>query len=121
MKERGWLGAGGEIEAANYLEKKGFRIVERNLRIGGSELDIIAVDGKFLVFIEVKSRSSTDHGAPEEFVDDRKIKKLIAGAKLFSARKEFRDMYIRFDIVSVIYEGEVFKIDHLENAFEVDP
>ncbi len=121
MKEKGWLGAGGEREAAQYLEKKGFRIVEKNLRIGGSEIDLIAIDGKFLVFIEVKSRSSAEYGYPEEFVDSRKIKKIIAGAKLFSVRKKYRDFFIRFDIVSVIHEGNGFQIDHLENAFEVDP
>ena len=121
MKEKGWLGSRGEREAANYLKKKGFLIVEKNLRIGGSELDLIAIDGEFLVFIEVKSRSSENYGYPEEFVDFRKIKKIVAGAKLFSARKKFRDMHIRFDVISVIFECGKFKIDHIENAFEDDP
>lgn len=112
------LGGKGEKEASKYLKKKGYDIVENNCRIGGSEIDIVAVKDDFLVFIEVKSRSSIEYGLPEEFVDKRKRSKIISGARLFSVRKKYRDMFIRFDIISVVFSGGKYNIDHLENAFE---
>ncbi|MEN8152446.1 MAG: YraN family protein [Acidobacteriota bacterium] len=112
------LGAEGEKEAVKYLRAEKYSIIEKNCRVGGSEIDIIAVKDGFLVFIEVKTRSSEDYGYPEEFVDRRKIKKIISGAKLFSARKKWRDHLIRFDIISLLFAEGKFKIDHIENAFE---
>jgi len=118
MNSENTLGNRGEREACRYIEKRGYKIVEKNLRIGGSELDIIAIDGSFLVFIEVKSRSSIASGLPEEYVDARKKKKIISGAKFFSARKKYREMFIRFDIISVVVDGNKFIVDHISNAFE---
>ena len=112
------LGAEGEKIAARYLAGKGYRILERNFRFLRNEIDIIAADGREICFIEVKTRKSDDHGSPEEFVDPRKIKKLIRGAKLFSARKKFRDCRIRFDIVGLVGSAGRFVITHLEDAFE---
>ncbi len=113
-------GKAGEDRAAEYLIKNGYTIIERNLRIGGSEIDIIATKEDFLVFVEVKSRLSIDFGYPEEFVDERKIKKIVDGAKLFSVRKKYREMLIRFDVIAVNRGlGEV-SIEHYENAFEYD-
>ena len=112
------LGAKGEKQARKYLKKKGYNIVENNCRIGGSEIDVIAVKGDFLVFIEVKSRSSIEWGLPEEFVNERKRSKIISGARLFSVRKKYKDMFIRFDIISVVFTEGKYRIDHLENAFE---
>ncbi len=112
------LGAKGEREACEYLKKRGYKIVETNLRIGGAEIDIVAIEGDFLVFIEVKSRSSISSGLPEEYVNSKKIRKIISGAKLFSVRKKFRDMFVRFDIISIVFDGREFIIDHIENAFE---
>jgi putative endonuclease len=112
------IGQSGEQAAAEFLEKKGYTIVARNCRLAGTEIDIIAEKDRILCFIEVKTRKSDDHGSPEEFVDPRKIKKLIRGAKLFSARKKFRDCQIRFDIVGLVGSAGRFAITHLEDAFE---
>lgn len=112
------LGAKGELQARKYLKKRGYLIIENNCRIGGSEIDIIATKGDFLVFIEVKSRSSTHTGLPEEFVDSRKTAKIISGAKLYSARKKYREKFVRFDIISVVLIDGKLVIDHIENAFE---
>ena len=112
------LGGKGEKEARKYLKKKGYDIVEHNFRIGGSEIDVIAVKNDFLVFIEVKSRSSIERGLPEEFVDEKKRSKIISGARLFSIRKKYRDMFVRFDIISIVFSEGKYIIDHLENAFE---
>lgn len=113
-------GKEGEGRAAEYLIKKGYTILERNCRIGGSELDIIALKDGFIVFVEVKSRDSESHGYPEEFVDEKKIKKIVDGAKMFSVRKKYRNMLIRFDVISVLWKAEGFSIEHYENAFEYD-
>ncbi|MEN8222674.1 MAG: YraN family protein [Acidobacteriota bacterium] len=118
MIPRNSLGGRGEKEARKYLKKKGYIVVENNCRIGGSEIDIIAVKDDFLVFIEVKSRQSVESGSPEEFVDKRKMRKIIAGARMFSARKKYREMFIRFDIISVVFSDGKYIVDHLENAFE---
>ncbi len=112
------LGAEGEREAGKYLKRKKYSIIEKNCRVGGSEIDIIASKDGFLVFIEVKTRSSDNYGYPEEFVDRRKVKKIISGARLFSTRKKWRDHLVRFDIISLLYKDDRFKIDHIENAFE---
>ena len=112
------LGSKGEKEARKYLKNNGYIIEENNCRIGGSEIDIIAVKDDFLVFFEVKSRSSIERGLPEEFVNERKRSKIISGARIFSARKKYRDMFIRFDIISVVFSDGKYNVEHLENAFE---
>jgi len=112
------LGVKGELQASKYLKKKGYLIVENNCRIGGSEIDIVATKGDFLIFVEVKSRRSTNTGFPEEFVDARKTAKIISGAKLYIARKKYREKLVRFDIISVVLTDGKFVIDHIENAFE---
>ena len=118
MTPKNSLGAKGEFLARKYLTKRGYLIVESNCRIGGSEIDIIATKRDFLVFVEVKSRSSIQTGLPEEFVDSRKIAKIISGAKLYSARKKYREKFVRFDIISVVLLDGILVIDHIENAFE---
>ena len=59
-------------EAEKYLRRNGYRIVKRNFRAAGAEIDLVAMDGDTLVFVEVKTRRSRDAGAPEEAVDERK-------------------------------------------------
>lgn len=112
------LGKKGEEKASKFLIDKGYKIVENNFRVSGVEIDIIAKKDNFLCFIEVKTRTSNDFGFPEEFVDFRKRQKIIRGAKIFSAKKPFKDFYKRFDIISVLYKNKKFEINHIENAFE---
>ncbi|MCK4761614.1 MAG: YraN family protein [Candidatus Aminicenantes bacterium] len=111
-------GSQGEEAAARYLERKGYKIIEQNYRACGSEIDLIAQYGDTLCFIEVKTRKTDDFGLPAEFVDFRKRKKIIRGARVFTGRKKYAEMYVRFDIVAVIYEGRAPVINHIENAFE---
>jgi putative endonuclease len=75
------LGAGAEEAAVNYLERLGYRIVERNLRLPGGEIDILARDGETLVFIEVKARSSRAYGSALSAVDARKRRRVRAMAE----------------------------------------
>ncbi len=111
----------GEELAAQYLQRKGYQIVARNVRSGPAEIDLIALDGDILCFVEVKSRRCSEQGDPEEFVDFRKQKRLVLGATCFHARGQYNEYRVRFDVVSVLEENGKMKINHLENAFEVDP
>jgi len=112
------IGLNGEQAAAAYLKNKGFKIIQANYRVAGAEVDIIASTGDILCFIEVKTRKTCDYGAPEAFVTRAKQLKIIRAAKIFSARKAYRQYRVRFDVVSVLRSAEAMACDHLENAFE---
>lgn len=111
----------GEDLAARHLQEKGYEIIGRNVRCGPAEIDLIALDGDILCFVEVKSRCRSEQGDPEEFVDFRKQKRLVLGASCFHARSRYNQYRVRFDVVSVLEDNGKMKINHLENAFEVDP
>jgi putative endonuclease len=111
------IGQSGEDAAADFLRHDGYAIVERNCRLAGTEIDIIAEKDRILCFIEVKTRKSKDFGYPEEFVNPKKIGKLIRGAKIFSARKKFRDFQVRFDIIALIGSPGHYTLTHIEDAF----
>jgi len=104
----------GERLAVNYLMNKGYRILERNYRVGKLEVDLIIEKGGVIVFVEVKRRKSEDFGSPAEFVNKKKQERIIKAAKVFlQRRKDFQDMDVRFDVVSVLCNT----IDHIESAF----
>ena len=108
----------GENSACEYLEKKGYKILERNFRKGYGEIDIIATKSKTLVFIEVKTRSSSRYGTPFEAISSTKIKLLSRGAKFYKyiLHPELPED-LRIDAVGVIVWGdEVISIEHLENV-----
>lgn len=94
----------GEDLATKFLQKHGYKILERNFRIRGGELDIIAIDGQTLVYIEVKTRSSHAFGRPEESVNYWKLKFLQRAAKFYRAQRIYKfklpDLE-RIDVVSV--------------------
>ncbi|MCB0807612.1 MAG: YraN family protein [Bacteroidales bacterium] len=110
------LGKKGEDIAAKHLSGLGYQIVERNWRFEKDEIDIIAMDGEFLVFVEVKTRSSNWYGEPYEAVDDRKEKLIVRGAEAYVVKK---DLYneVRFDIVSIVIDGNKQTINHMKEAF----
>jgi len=116
--EKSLSGKAGERAAARYLEKKGYKILENNYRVSGSEVDLIAKKDDTVCFVEVKTRSSDDHGLPEEFVDRRKRNKIIRAARIFTADEKYIELYVRFDIISVIYRDGDIKINHIQHAFE---
>jgi putative endonuclease len=117
MPKHSEIGIKGEQIASDFLIKKGYFIVHRNWRSGKKEIDIIAQKGDLLVIVEIKTRSSYDFGFPEEAVDKRKQGHLKAAAAVFANEHvEYRD--VRFDIISVLLEGEhVKEIVHFEEAF----
>jgi len=107
-------GQHGERLAANFLEKKGFEIVERNYRCGKAEIDLIARKDRWLLFVEVKTRSSVGYGNPEEFVDPGKISRLYFAAEQYIYRINWQG-HVRFDVVSVKLGGDTI-ITHFEDA-----
>jgi putative endonuclease len=94
------IGRKGEQLAAEFLMKKGFEIVVRNYRYKHAEIDLIIKRDDWLIFVEVKARSSSDFGEPEEFVDARKVNKIFDAAEEYIYTTDWHG-HIRFDIVSV--------------------
>ncbi len=111
------LGKRGEELAVSFLEKKGYQILEINWRYRRAEVDIIAMDGAILVFVEVKTRNDNHFGEPEVAVDQKK-EELLATAGAAYMRRIEHDWEIRFDIISIIYKNDQnFSIKHFEDAF----
>ena len=117
LREELPLGRRGERAAEKYLKRNGYRIVARNFRAAGAEIDIVAMDGETLVFVEVKTRRSRDAGAPEEAVDERKQLRMRRAAEAFSVRYRVGEKDLRFDIVAVDAAGKRMGIELLRNAF----
>jgi len=111
-------GTAGESLAAAHLRRSGYEILSRNLRVGGVEIDILARRDDTLCLVEVKTRKSNAYGAPEEYVDVRKRRRLIRAGKLLLQRKAHRDHSLRFDVVAVTAGGEASRVRHIEGAFE---
>ena len=105
----------GENAACKYLESIGYRIVERNYRCPTGEIDVIADDDGVVVFVEVKARSSTEYGVPEESVGFEKRRRIILTARYWmSAHARECKKGCRFDVISVL-RGE---IRHIKAAFD---
>ena len=116
MAEHNELGKKGEEIAADFLKGKGYKILETNWRAGRNEIDLIAMDGRFLVVVEVKTRQSASFGEPEIAVTREKQRALIRSANAYIRRKNL-DNEIRFDIISIISTKNTEKINHIEDAF----
>ncbi len=111
------LGKSGENRAVNFLEQKGFSIIRTNYRTPEGEIDIIALDGDILVFVEVKTRRSLSHGSPEEAVDTFKQKQLKKIADKFISHYQLFDRDCRFDVIALYYDGSAVQIKYIPNAF----
>lgn len=112
------FGGRGENVAARFLRNRGFRIICRNFRCELGEIDIIARDGRTLVFVEVKTRAYDDP-APEEQVNRFKQHQITKAARHFLARYGAQQPPARFDVVAVIWPtGQDPQIRHTPHAFE---
>lgn len=116
MAEHNDKGLAGEELAAAFLAQKGYTMLEKNWRFGREEIDIIAQKDKILVVAEVKTRSGSFFGEPEEFVSRQKQKNLIKAVNAYIEKKEL-DLEVRFDIIGVILTGKSHRINHIEDAF----
>jgi len=110
----------GERKAAEYLKRQGYRILARQHRDRFGEVDIIALDGRQVVFVEVKTRRGTDAGQPFEAVNRQKQQKLARAGLAWLKKKRRLNQPARFDVISIVWpEGEESpQIDHYRNAFE---
>jgi putative endonuclease len=113
------LGADGEAAAARHLEAAGYRVLARNVRAGGVELDLVVARGRTIAFVEVKTRRSRRAGAPEEAVDARKRARLLRGAVAWMREHGRRGRTVRFDVVAVEPDGRGgLAVRHRAGAFD---
>lgn len=113
------LGQEGEDLAAGFLRKKGYKLVQRNYRCRSGEVDLIVLDRKVVVFVEVKTRSDRSFGSPFEAVEARKQKKMIGAAQYYLHEHKLHQRDARFDVVGISWQGGQPVLEHIENAFEV--
>jgi putative endonuclease len=109
-------GKKGEELATKYLEDKGFEIVERNYRWKRYEIDLIIKKEKFLIFVEVKTKTNTSFGFPEAEVTTRKANQVMAAAEEYVYTTGWKQE-IRFDIIAIIIKGDFVQIEHILDAF----
>ncbi len=114
------LGRRGEDAAARYLRRRGYKILARGDQSGPGELDLVALDHRTIVFIEVKTRQTHAAGHPAEAVDDGKQRRLTRLAVTFLKRHGLLEQPARFDVIAITWpEGKWFpKIEHIKNAFD---
>lgn len=112
------IGDEGEDIAAAYLESKGWLILDRNYFFEKAEVDIVAYDHTQIIFVEVKSRSGTYFGRPEEYVTPQKEKLVKKAAEAWVYERKMDTALVRFDIVSIVKEKNAAPdITHFEDAF----
>jgi putative endonuclease len=114
------LGQRGEDAAVKFLKRRGYKIVGRGQRDQLGELDIIAVDRRTVVFVEVKTRTSAGGGGPHEAVTPQKQRKLANVALKYLRRHNLLEHAARFDVVAIIWPAHEKRptIEHFVNAFE---
>lgn len=112
------IGKKGEQAVCDYLVSVGAAVIGRNYHSRYGEIDIIAKDGEYIVFVEVKTRSGTKFANPCEFVDAKKQNKIIKTAMIYMQNKE-PDSAVRFDVADVIYSRGEYEINYIKNAFWV--
>jgi putative endonuclease len=116
MSDKIKKGKEGEDMAARFLIDKGYEIVQRNYRYKQSEIDLIVKKDNWLIFVEVKLRSSDAYGYPEDFVDYKKAKNVIDGAEQYTYEKNWQGN-VRYDIVSIRVLRDRTEIIQIEDAF----
>jgi putative endonuclease len=108
-----------EEEAARFLAARGYRVIGRNYRAGRGEIDIIAMEGETVCFIEVKARHSDDFGEPAEAVSAAKQRQISRAAACYMAGNRAGANPARFDVVSMFYRGDLPEIELIKDAFEL--
>jgi putative endonuclease len=113
------LGRRGEDAAARFLRRLGYRILARGLDSRLGELDIIAVDGRTIVFVEVKTRTTTDAGHPTDAIDATKQRRMTQAALAYLKSHGLLQHAARFDVVAVTWPENLCRptIEHFKNAF----
>jgi putative endonuclease len=116
--ERQLLGAEGERAAEKFLRRQRYAIVQRNYRCRSGEVDLIALDGSAVVFVEVKTRTQPGFGNPLEAVDRRKQRQIVRAAQHYLAENRLHDRDARFDVVGVWWEDGRVQCELVKGAFD---
>lgn len=116
-EQRQSLGRWGEDQAARFLRRAGMKVVARNLRTPVGEIDIIARQGKTLVFVEVKTRRGAGYGAPQEAVGPTKQRQILRAASWYLNEQGRQDLQPRFDVLAVRVADDQARIEHIADAF----
>lgn len=114
------LGRKGEDIALKYLTEKGYELIARNYRFKRfGELDLIMKDGKYIVFVEVRTKKNTIYGTPLETVDYAKRRQISKMAQLYFVKEKIpEDTFARFDVIGIVLPDNAEpKIDHIQDAF----
>jgi len=123
MKEKSGnssLGEMGESIATTFLKGAGFSIVERNFRCVCGELDIVARDGRTIVFVEVKCRKNAAYGPPQLAVTSFKQRQISKAALVWLSKRRLFDAEARFDVVAIVLRAhDLPEIEHIRNAFDL--
>ncbi|MGD9931709.1 MAG: YraN family protein [Mangrovibacterium sp.] len=110
------IGDKGEEIARQHLRSLGYELLETNWHFHHYEIDIIARDGNELVIVEVKSRTGTTFEHPSEAVSNKKIRYLVEAAEAYIFKTDSR-LDTRFDVISIIFYGQNFDLEHFKDAF----
>ena len=113
------VGKQGESLATEFLRKNGYRIVENNFRNRYGEIDIIAIEGNTIVFIEVKTKTNSKFGPPKMAVDLRKQRQISKAALAYLTQKRMNNNPARFDVVGISMLENKTEIELIKNAFEL--
>lgn len=116
MYARHEVGKEGEEEAAKYLEKQGYKIIQRNFECRQGEIDIIAKDKDEYVFIEVKTRQNNHYGMPCEAVTEIKQKHIWDATKYYIYIHKLENQYIRFDVIEVYKRNNKFYVHQIKQV-----
>jgi putative endonuclease len=115
------LGRRGERLAARYLRQAGLHVIASRFRLRCGEIDLIALDGDEVVFVEVKARRGTGYGMPAASITRRKQRKLALVALAFLSGRGWHERPCRFDVVELIERGDRSEINHIRGAFRPPP
>jgi putative endonuclease len=118
MDDRAGLGRAGEKQAVRFLRRLRYRIVTQNYRCSQGEIDVIALDGKTIVFVEVKTRTDRDHADPQDAVNRAKQAHIVRAARFFLRQTGSEHRECRFDIVAIVRgpDGSM-AVEHIADAF----
>lgn len=115
------FGRAGEDAAAAFLERAGYSVLDRNWRQGRLELDLVCRHGETVVFVEVKSRKVRGQGSPAQAVTPAKQRVLGRAAQAWLAAHEAWQQPCRFDVVCVLRDGDILRLEHHRHAFDFSP
>lgn len=111
-----WLGRYGEDRACEYLNRLGYQILQRNARSKAGEIDIVATDQGTLVFVEVKTRTSTSAGHPFQAITTGKLARIRRVAAEWCSTHKVPNSQVRFDAIGVLVSGGRVSVEHLKQV-----